>query len=88
MLYAACHFNSPCAFLNLVAPRCSKFPNEKGLRNYLSGITEAVTAGHKKLESLSREERSVSQTKKDLFGFLPPQTKKKILLQASGNFFF
>lgn len=65
--------------------RCTKFPKEKKLKKYISEVTEAVIAGSKNLESLSKAEQADSKAKIELFGFLPPKTKKSILLQASGG---
>lgn len=65
--------------------RCVKFPKEKKLKKYISDITGAVVSGHKSLESLSKVEQANSKEKVELFGFLPPKTKKSILLQSSGK---
>ena len=62
-----------------------KFPKEKKLKKYLSDLTDVVIAGYKKLKSLSKAEQMDAQAKKELFGFLPPQTKRSILLQVSGT---
>lgn len=65
--------------------RFIKFPKEKKLKQYLSTVTEAVVAGHKSLESLSKVEQANSKAKIELFGLMTPKTKKNILLQASGR---
>lgn len=65
--------------------RCIKFPKEIKLKQYLTTVTEAVVAGHKDLESLSKAEQANSKAKVELFGLMPPKTKKNILLQASGS---
>lgn len=46
---------------------------------------DVFTAGQEKLESLNKDDQVSAQKKKDLFSLLPPQTKKNILLQASGK---
>lgn len=58
---------------------------ETKLKQYLNTVTEAVVAGHKNLESLSKSEQANSKAKIELFGLMPAKTRKCILLQASGR---
>ena len=64
--------------------RFLKFPKETKLKKYLSEVTEAVVAGQKDIGGLNKAEQAEHKSKVELFGFLPPKTKKNILLQASG----
>ena len=64
--------------------RCVKFPKERKLKKYLSDVTGAVVRGYKNQDTSEKPEKADAQVKRDLFSFLPPQTKKSILLQASG----
>lgn len=62
-----------------------KFPKDKKLRGYLLEVTEAVVMESKNSEALGKQEQAAAEMKKDLFALLPVQTKKNILLQASGK---
>ena len=65
--------------------RCAKFPDEPTLQEYVAEVIDAFIAGKERFESLSKEDQMLAQKKKDLFALLPPQTKKNLLLHASGN---
>ncbi len=70
-----------------ISCRCVKFPKEKKLKKYLSEVTAAVVRGYKNLDASDKVEKGDAQMKRELFSFLPPQTKKSILLQASGSYY-